>query len=427
MAGTQRVSTGYVARSQFIPLHTRKERYAIAVCHRRAGKTVACVMDLLDAALRCKLPEPRYAYLAPFYSQAKDVAWGYLKRFAMVIPGAVPHEGELRVDLPNKGRVRLYGADNYDRLRGIYLDGVVLDEYGDMDPRAWPEVIRPALSDRKGWAMFIGTPKGRNHFSDLWDLATGREKADWFSLMLKASETGLLSLDELADARKTMTEDQYDAEFECSFQAAVVGAYFGKEMSNAEKEKRICGVPWQPEIKVHTAWDLGVGDDTAIWFAQIVGKEIHVIDYLENRGVGADWYAKALKAKPYTYGDHFWPHDAQGREFGSGGKAIAEVLSNLGVEGVVQKQRDKEDSINAARMLLPRCWFDADKCEKGIQALRNYRREYDEKRKVYADRPYHDWSSHAADAFMELAAADLTGGDSFMRRLDYSNINKAII
>ena len=153
------VALGYKPRPQFVPFHQREQRWACAVTHVRAGKTVSCIMDLVDASIRCKLPEPRFAYVAPYFAQAKDVAWTYLKRFTAPIPGAVPHEAELRVDLPNGGRVRLYGADNYNRMRGIYLDGVVLDEPADFHPAAWPEVIRPRLSDRNGWAAFIGTPK----------------------------------------------------------------------------------------------------------------------------------------------------------------------------------------------------------------------------------------------------------------------------
>src|SRR5690348_10841909 len=194
----RQVETGYRARSQFVPLHARRQRWAIVVAHRRAGKTVATVNDLIDGALRCRLSEPRFAYVAPYFSQAKDIAWSYLKTYTAPIPGVSANESELRVDLPNGGRVRLYGADNYERLRGIYLDGLVLDEFGDTDPRAWQEVLRPALSDRNGWAMFIGTPRGLNHFADAWDRALA--DPEWFTLRLRASETGLISAEELAAA-----------------------------------------------------------------------------------------------------------------------------------------------------------------------------------------------------------------------------------
>lgn len=402
---TVRVVIPYEPRSQFYPLHQSTKRWGITVAHRRAGKTVACVNKLIRRALECRLLEPRMAYCAPTYSQAKDVAWSYLRRFTEVIPNVSVHETELRVDLPTGARIRLYGLDNYDRLRGGYLDGVVLDEYGDSDPRAWQEVIRPALSDRQGWADFIGTPRGRNHFSDLWD-AAGQDDS-WFRLMLRASETGLLPEAELQDARKAMSEEQYAAEYECSFAAGVVGAYYGREMEAAEREKRITSVPWEPTLSVHTAWDLGIGDSTAIWAVQLAGREVRVIDYIESSGVGIDWYIRELGKRSWTWGEHILPHDAEVKELGTG-KSRLEVMHSLGLQKtrVLPVQRI-EDGINASRMLLPLCHFDRTKCARGIAALQNYRRAWDDKRQVYHDRPLHDWSSHGADAFRYMALADL--------------------
>jgi hypothetical protein len=186
----------YLPRPHFLSFHARKERFAVLVCHRRAGKTVACINDLIRAAVTCPRPQARFAYLAPYYAQAKDVAWDYLTSYVAPIPGVGVNISELRVDLPNGARLRLYGAENAERLRGLYLDGIVIDEPADMDPRVWPEILRPALADREGWAVFIGTPKGRNAFCELWEKA----KADpaWFTLMLKASETGILPAQELA-------------------------------------------------------------------------------------------------------------------------------------------------------------------------------------------------------------------------------------
>lgn len=399
-AAAQRIVIPYSPRPQFLPFHNRTERFAAIVAHRRAGKTVACINELIKAALTCQLENPRFAYLAPYFTQAKDVAWTYLKQFTAPVPGTTVNESELRVDLPNGGRIRLYGADNYDRMRGIYLDGVVLDEPADMDPRAWPEVIRPALSDRHGWAVFIGTPKGRNAFWETYDSATKDDA--WFALCLKASETKLIAESELADARKSMSEDQFEQEFECSFQAAVLGAYYGREMSQAEADKRIVTVPWEPKVNVHTAWDLGVGDSTAIWMCQVVGREIRLIDYYESSGVGLDHYAKHLGTKPYVWGEHILPHDAEVKELGTG-KSRVETLSSLGIKAKIIPAQSVEDGINAARLLIPRCWFDATKCQRGIEALRQYRRDYDEKLKNFKARPLHDWTSHAADAFRYLA------------------------
>jgi phage terminase large subunit len=394
---------GYRARDQFAPFHKRAQRWAVMVAHRRAGKTVASVMDLVDAALRCTKPDPRFAYVAPTYTQAKDVAWEYLKRYTAPILGTQHNESELRVDLPNRARVRLYGADNYDRMRGVYFDGVVLDEYSDMDPRAWSEVIRPALSDRKGWGVFIATPKGHNDFHKIWD-KTSRNDPDWYRLMLRASETGLLDADELADARKAMSAEQFAQEYECSFEAAVVGAYYGNLMADAERDKRIGGVPYDPAVRVWTAWDLGIGDPTAIWFAQMVGREVHLIDYYEATGMDLGHYVKVLDQKPYLYAGHILPHDVEAKELGTG-KTRKEVLESLGLEVEVAKAHGVDDGINAVRVLLPRCWFDLTKCERGVEALRLYRAEFDEKLKTVRPRPLHDWTSHAADAFRYLAMA----------------------
>lgn len=204
------VRLDYQPRPQFRDFHRRRERFGVVVAHRRAGKTVAAIFDLVDAAIRCPKPDGRFAYVAPLYAQAKDVAWTYLKRAVSPLPGVTINESELRVDLPNGSRIRLYGADNYDRLRGIYLDGVVLDEFADMDPRAWSEVIRPALADRGGWAVFIGTPKGRNAFADLYERAEA--DPEWYALRLRASQTGIIPTQELEALRAELTPNEFRRE-----------------------------------------------------------------------------------------------------------------------------------------------------------------------------------------------------------------------
>lgn len=397
----QRIVIPYEPRPLFLPFHNRKQRFSCEVVHRRGGKTVSRVNELIRGALTETRDRPRFAYIAPFLKQAKAVAWDYVKFYcAPLVPlGATFNEAELRADLPNGGQVRLYGADNPDSMRGVYLDGVVLDEYGVMDPAIWP-VVRPALSDRLGWADFIGTPNGHNDFYDTYRKAVA-DPDEWYSALHRASETGLIPEAELLAARRSMTSDQYEQEYECSFEAAIQGAYYGKEMAEAEKEKRICRVPYDKATDVITAWDLGVADATAIWFCQQVGQEYHLIDYVENSGVGLDWYANAIKSKPYVYGDHILPHDIAVVELGSG-KSRKEVLENLGIKVTVAPKLRVEDGINAARLVLNRCWFDQEKCARGIEALKQYRTEYDEQRKVFRDKPRHDWTSHAADAFRYL-------------------------
>jgi hypothetical protein len=392
----------YAPRKAFLDFHYRTKRWAVIVAHRRAGKTVACVNDLIAKAIQFKQPEGRFAYVAPLFNQAKDVAWSYLKRYAQPILADSPNESELRVDLVNGARIRLYGADNPDRLRGLYLDGVVLDEYADMRPSVWGEIIRPMLADRQGWATFIGTPKGRNEFFDIWSRAQTDEA--WFALMLRASETGLLVQTELDAARLDMTPEQYEQEFECSFDAAIVGAYWGKEIAAADRAGQITEVPYDPDLPVHTAWDLGIGDATAIWFFQVTGSEIRVIDHYESFGHGLPHYATILEAKGYHYGDDFVPHDAKVRELGTGRTRI-ETLIGLKRKPRLVPDHTVHDGINAGRLTIPRCWFDRTKCAEGLEALRQYQAEYDEKLRTFKDTPRHDWACHSADAFRYLAMA----------------------
>jgi hypothetical protein len=400
---TETVTVGidYAPRDAFVPLHNRRERFSCVVAHRRAGKTVACVNDLLRSAMHLKRDNPRYAYIAPQYTQAKDVAWEYLKHFAQPLLryGGGTNESELRVDLPNGGRVRLYGAENADRLRGLYFDGIVLDEFATMDPRIW-EVVRPALSDRDGWCIWIGTPNGHNEFYRVFERS--KTEPGWLSMLLKASQTSILPPKELEDARRDLTPEQYAREYECSFEAAVMGSYYGKDFEDAEAAKRIGSVPYDKATDVITAWDLGIGDSTSIWFAQQVGQEIHLIDYVEHSGVGLDWYVRELKSKPYVYGDHLFPHDVEARELGTG-KSRREVLETLGIKVTMAPKLGVDDGINAVRNILNRCWFDKVNTARGVEALKQYRRDWDDRGKTFRPKPLHDWTSHAADAFRILA------------------------
>ena len=392
----------YAPREEFLPLHDRLTRWGIAVCHRRAGKTVACINDLIRAAALCNKKNPRFAYIAPQLNQAKDIAWSYLLEYTECFgPGRRINASELWVELPKNGaRIRIYGADNPDRLRGIYLDGVVKDEFGDMDPTIWTQVIRPALSDRKGWAIFIGTPKGKNTFHTLWTNA--EDDPNWTRLMLKASDTGLLDEQELIDARKMMSEDEFAQEYECSFEAAVKGAYYGTEMNAAEDAGRISSVPYDPTLPVHTAWDLGMADSTVIWFVQSVGREIRFIDCLKGEGVGLDWYAKRLQERDYLWGNHYLPHDVEVRELGTG-KSRKEVLAGLGIKATVCPNIPKADGIQAVRMMLPTAWFDKSKCRAGVEALHMFRRDYDDKRQEFRATELRDWTTHYADAVRYFA------------------------
>lgn len=420
----KRIILPYAPRPQFVAYHDRTNRFAKIVAHRRFGKTVGCINDMVKAALTNsrEYPPPRYSYVAPTYTQAKDIAWGYLKHYSGPVPGIKTSESELWVEYPNGSRIRLYGADNYERMRGLYNDGVTVDEPAQIDPRAWPEVIRPTLSDYRGWATFIGTPAGRDWFYKIDQLENGQPDPDFFRLTLKASETGVIAADELASLGKGLSEEQYAQEFECSFDAAIVGAYYGRLMAQAEKDKRIAGVPYEPAAQVWTAWDLGIRDATAIWFAQVVGREIRIIDYYEASGVDLGHYVRELMQKPYVYAGHIVPHDAQAKELGTG-KSRLEVLESLGLKNIrVAPMHRVEDGINAVRVMIPKCWFDAVKCSRGIDALKLYRSEYDDKLQALKPRPVHDWASHGADAFRYLAQTlDGVASSNFSRKLSYQN------
>lgn len=402
MDGTVEVVIPYEPRPLQLEIHAAldSKRFGVVVCHRRFGKTVLAINQLIKGALTCERDRPRFGYIAPTLKQAKSVAWDYLKHYTEPVPGASYNETELRADLPNGARVRLFGADNPDSLRGIYLDGVVMDEFGMMQGRTWSEVIRPLLTDRQGWALFIGTPNGKNAFWDIRNLAAKSE--GWYLATFRASETQVLPQEELVDAGRAMTEDEYAQEFECSFEASVRGAVYAKEIAQARAEQRIGRCPYDPLLPVHTAWDLGVGDSTAIWFAQIIGSERRIIDYYEASGEGLQHYAAMLDKRGYKYGRHLAPPDIEVRELGSG-RSRKEIAAGLGIKFEVVKNLRLEDGINSTRMLLPTCWFDETKCSAGIEALQNYRWDFNQRLDEFKSSPVHDWASHGADAFRYLA------------------------
>jgi hypothetical protein len=393
------VELTFVPRELVRPYLERRERWACIVAHRRYGKTVACIMDLTIKAIGSTNREPRFAYIAPTYQQAKDVAWAYLKEYTASIPGMKVSESELSVTFPHNGaRIRLYGAENYDRLRGLYLDGCIIDEAGDQDPRAFPEVIRPALSDRRGWATFIGTPKGRNAFRDVYEQS--RTDDAWFSGRYPASRTGVIPESELMDARRMMTPEQYDQEYECSFDASVIGAYYGKDMAEADSAGRIRPISYDKSADVESWWDLGIGDSTAIWTVQRIGRERHVLDYYEASGEGLDHYVDWIKRRPYPVHLNLLPHDGDARELQTG-KSRRQFLEGRGLKCEIVPRHSVDDGINAVRMAFPQIWFNSEgeNMERGMDCLRMYRAEYDQKKQTLKPVPLHDWASHGADAF----------------------------
>ena len=395
----------YAPRKAFRSFHNRKQRWACLVAHRRAGKTVAAINDIIRAAVMSQDQMPLFGFVAPFRSQAKSVVWDYLKHYSMPI-AADSNEAELTVTLVNNSKIRLFGADNADAIRGLGFSGIYMDEYGDFKPSVWGNVIRPALSDRQGWAVFGGTPKGKNQFWDIKQTAE-RLRNEWFLLELPASKSGLLPDTELETAKAQLSKDQFDQEYECSFEAAILGAFYGTEMRDATEQGRICLVDYQPEMPVHTAWDLGYRDDTAVWYFQVIRGEIHVIDYYAVSGANIAEIAAVVTGKPYRYGKHYLPHDAKAKTLAAQGKSIIEQLAEyLGINNLtIVPDLSVQDGIQAVRQMLPRTWFHVERCSDGIEALRQYQREYDEDKKAFRQTPRHDWCSHPADAMRMLAIA----------------------
>ncbi|HEY7384349.1 MAG TPA: hypothetical protein VH743_11820, partial [Beijerinckiaceae bacterium] len=284
--------------------------------------------------------------------------------------------------------------------------GVVFSEYALADPSAW-NFIRPILAENGGWAVFIYTPRGPNHGQDLYQYA----KADpaWFAELLTVDDTGAIAPEVLAQEKRELLathgahgEALFRQEYYCSFTAAIIGAYYGREMEQAEAGGRIAANVYDPALAVHTAWDLGLSDHTAIWFFQQSGFDIRVVDYYAASGFGLDHYARVLQDRGYTYGRHLWPHDGARGELGTG-KTLRETAAGLGFAATIVKRLPVEDGVNAVRKILPRCWFDRETCAEGLKALRQYRRQWDDARKVFYERPLHDWCSHPADAFRTLA------------------------
>lgn len=388
--------------------------------HRRGGKTVSGINDLQKRALTNtrKWPPPKYAYVAPYYNQAKRIAWGYAKYYADPIPGREFNESELKITYPTGAELRLFGADNPDSLRGDYLDGGLFDEYADWAPTVWPLVIRPMLSDFNGSGTFIGTPKGRNAFYRLHTDAEA-DPVNWFSMRLKASESGLIPIDELADLKRGMSEDQYRQEFECDFDAAIQGAYYAALLREAETQGRICNVAADPLMQIRAHFDIGgpgkKADAMAIVIDQFVDREIRVLDYIEGVGQVLAYYVNELRNRGWGNALCVVPHDAaQTHADNPTGIDFEAQLKQAGFQtkkihsppGIVMQR------IATLRRLLPRIWFNRTTTVGLRDAWQAYHEKRDEDRNIGLG-PEHDWASHGADA----------GG---LMAIDYEEPKKAI-
>jgi phage terminase large subunit len=419
-----------VSSENGINLHLRKhqaqvldslQRFNVLLAHRRFGKTVLALIVLIVKAFECKLNRPQLAYYCPTYSQAKRVAWPYLREFCAGIPGAVFNEAELKVTLPNSATIQLGSSDNPDASRGIYLDWVVMDEPSQMPPRMWTEVLRPALSDRLGGALFIGTPAGRHGlFYESYELADGR--ADWWRGMYKASSTGIVPDTELQSAQQAMSVAEYQQEYECSFDAAIRGAYYAEVMDKC----KICTIAPVAGQKVHISLDLGMNDATAAWFFQTDGNRVNVFAYAEYTNMGLPDIVNDWRSRGYVYGKVIAPHDIGVRSL-STGQTRKQTLHNLGCDVITAPNIQVIDGINQTRLFLSRCSFDKEGCRDGIEALRQYRSDWQDKKGVLTLKPLHDWTSHGADAMRYLAVTgidQLTG--EWSTSINYELMDKAI-
>ena len=383
-------------------LHSRARRFNVWVIHRRAGKTVLAVNRLIMKALESP-PEAVCAYISPQYSQSKRVAWHILKQYAKGIPGVQFNESELKMTLPHGGRTYLLGANDPAPIRGLGIFHAACDEIAQWPRTAWSEVIRPALSDHEGSADFIGTPFGMNNlFYELHQ--TGGNTPYWSSALLKWDDTNAINPREIEQIRQEISPEAFDQEYNCSFTAAVRGAFYGKIMAQAEEAGRVTSVPYDPALPVHTSWDIGVNDSTVIVFWQVLrGGEVRMINSREYQNTGLQDIKKDLDDLPYSYGEHYGPHDLKVREWGGSGQSRLETARSLGIRFRVVRNIPVRDGIEAVRVLLPRVWFDREACFTTIEGLKTYRAEYNDEREVFNLTPLHSWESHHADAVRYFA------------------------
>lgn len=408
-------------------------RRAVLLWHRRAGKdSVLLNATILAAAARPGI----YWHIFPTAKQGRKIVWDGLTKegrpFLNFWPRALVSarsDTDMKLKLANGSVWQVVSADNFNEaLIGGNPMGLVFSEYALQSPRCW-DYLRPILAENGGWAAFAYTPRGNNHGADLFRMASA--SPDWFCERLTVDDTGAIDKAAVeAERKQGMPDELIEQEFYCSFTAALVGAYYGKLLAEAERQNRLSSVQYAQKLPVETWWDLGINDSTAIWFVQHAHDEIRVIDYYEANGEGLDHYAAVLRDKGYVYNRHVFPHDISVRDLGSG-RSRFETLRRLGVvnppyiTGVISRRLNVADGINAVRTILPKCWFDVENCARGIEALKQYQREWDDTRKIFRDEPRHDWTSHAADAFRTGATSLRVqpGNGVTIERTDYNPLN----
>lgn len=383
---------------------------AVLVLPRRHGKDHLCLNDMAFSALTERVGS--YYYVMPYQMQARRIIWNGIDKGGRKFMDAFPRElverksdAEMRLHLKNGSIFQLVGGDDPDKLVGANPVGVVFSEFSLTNPLCW-KLIAPILAENEGWATFNGTPRGKNHFWRMHLDAQARSDR-WFHQYQNAADLRVLTKEQIRELRDELKDEAlFQQEVFCSFESPLQGAYFATQFKFIDRNKRVASVPIEPRAPVHTAWDLGVDDSTAIWFFQTIGREIRIIHYLENSGEGLPYYATQLKEFSdrtlCVYGEHYAPHDINFREIGTGRSRI-ETAKSLGIRFRPVKKLAKADAIEACRNVFPSCYFDSDSTERGVDCLRNYRKKWDETRMVFQNQPLHDWASHGADAFQTLA------------------------
>ncbi len=388
----------------------------VLVLHRRAGKTTAVLNHLQRDALR--VPKSDYAYIAPTYKMAKRIAWKLLEQYSRVIDGVIYNKSDLMVTYPNGSTLTLYGSESVDSLRGIGLWGCGLDENSQQPSNIFSEIISKCLADHLGYCIWLGTPKGKNQFHKTY--RTAKKNRDRYLAIYRTIDSTLANEEgetienlrlSLEEDRKLvedgeMTEEEFQQEWYCSFEAAIKGAYYLKQISTAKKDKRIKTVPYDENLDVHTVWDLGVGQALGIGFYQRLGNEVKMIDYWQGSNYqGIKDGCKACKDKPYLYGKHFAPHDVRSKEESTGETRIA-FAKKHGIDFIVVPSISVDDGIDKGKLFWSRLWVDKKKCEYWLDAIAQYHQEWDDKKGMFRDHPYHDWTSHPADVHRYAAIVE---------------------
>jgi hypothetical protein len=372
----------------------------LIVWHRRAGKEKTC-LNLMVAQMLQRVGA--YWYVFPTYTQGKKVLWEGRDKAGFKFLDHIPvdlvrkkNDTELMITLVNGSTLQVIGSDKVDSIVGTNPVGAVFSEFSLQKPSV-ADILRPIFAENEGWAIYNFTPRGENHAFEL--LETVKANPAWYVSILTVDDTGAIPLSVIDEERESgASEEIIQQEYYCSFTAGRRGAYYGDYMRRALEDGRIGAVPYDPKLTVYTSWDLGRRDETAIWFFQVYRDQRRYVDYYAASKQGLDHYVKVLKAKPYAYEKHYLPHDVEVHDL-TINTSRAEFLENLGLTPTVVPRHSVDERIEAVRQVLPLCWFDQTKCKDGLAALRAYHNEYDEDRKVYADRPEHDWSSHPADSF----------------------------